>query len=317
MLLSYYVSKRSKIILLKEHVWLGSFYSEEAFNRYLDQTEYLKAWAKYNFEEAKEGEIDEEPSLTLRCQFCKEIGQDTYDDDFIVIQYNKNSNDIKQLISIIPADAQKLLDTCTKKGLVEANSLIYYEDDELSTEDALKTTSITYLGYFEEETSTVIGGEGLHGLTNHLWVGITKKNKEEFMKYFNQAEYLSALEKDSKPSIDLRCQFCKDVGINYYNPDFLHVFYSQEERSIEEIIKKYTPDPNLHNPMISDLHDNDIYKANGMFCYIDNGCRDPKKDQIFLIYKRSFEGIVKKSKKFVDEKDNYNDLQYIGAFEWD
>jgi len=39
--------------------------------------------------------------------------------------------------------------------------------------------------------------------------------------------------------------------------------------------------------------------------------------QTFLIYKKEFEGIVKKMNAFVDEKEHYNDLKYIGAFEWD
>ena len=55
-----------------------------------------------------------------------------------------------------------------------------------------------------------------------------------------------------------------------------------------------------------------------MFCYVDNGFRDSKKDSIFLIYKKEFVKYnIKKTNKFIDEKDEYNDLKYIGNFSWD
>jgi hypothetical protein len=38
---------------------------------------------------------------------------------------------------------------------------------------------------------------------------------------------------------------------------------------------------------------------------------------VFLIYKKDFEGYVKRTDKFIDEKENYNDLKYIGCFSWD
>ena len=162
--------------MAKIHVWIGSFKSEKDFNHYVDQSAYLKAWQMYSYGDA-DYEGDDEPNENLRCQFCKEINLDTFDDDFIVLQFNKKTEDIKQLISIIPANVDKLLKACKQKELENSNALIYYTDDDLTKSDASKCKTMTYLGIFEETNATVVGGEGLQGLNNHLWAGTTKKTK--------------------------------------------------------------------------------------------------------------------------------------------
>ena len=180
--------------------------------------------------------------------------------------------------------------------------MIYYTDDDLRKSDALKCKAMTYLGIFEETSATVVGSEG-QGLNNHLWAGTTKNTKEKFMDYFN---------KDGK-----ECQFCKDVGIKKYNQKTLCVYYGKMD-NVENIIKNTIPDKNLHDSMIKELETQHIKKINAMFCYIDNGYRDPKKDETFLIYKKEFERYkIKKTNKFIDEKNEYNGLKYIGCFMWD
>jgi hypothetical protein len=288
--------------MAKIHVWIGGFQSEKDFNHYVDQSAYLNAWQMYN-DGDDDYEGDDEPNENLRCQFCKEINLDTFDDDFIVLQFNKTTKDIKQLISIIPADADKLLKACKQNRLENGNALIYYTDDDLKESDASKCKTMTYLGVFEETKVTVVGGGGLQGLNNHLWVGTTKKRKEQFMEYFDQ---------DGEG-----CQFCKDVGIKNYNPKTLYVYYGKMD-TVENIIKNMIPDENIHDSILEELETQDIKKINAMICYVDNGFRDSKKDQTFLIYKKEFEQYkIKKTKKFIDEKDEYNDLKYIGCFSWD
>ncbi|MDR3058483.1 MAG: immunity 22 family protein [Prevotella sp.] len=302
------------------HIWLGQFDKKKDFDDYLDQSAYLKAWAKYDNEES--GDI-KEPSPELRAKFCKEIGLDTYDEDFIIIKYNSVNSDIKQLISLIPANANKLLESCKRKGIFQANALIYYSDNNLSELDAEKTQEMSYLGCFEEEQATVIGGTGLQGLRNHLWIGITKKTKDEFLQYFEQSEYIVALRKynngetKEKPSQDLRSQFCKDVGINNYNPQYLYIYYSLGLEPIEKIIREHTPDKNLYDSMINRVHQTNLTQANAMFCYVDNGERNPNNDQQFIIFLKAMAEKYPKPPKAIEQKDNYNDLEYIGAFKWD
>ena len=287
--------------MTKIHIWIGTFKTEKEFKQYVDQSKYMKAWQMYN--NGDENYVgDEEPDKDLRSNFCKEINIDFYDEDFIVFQFNKKSDDITQLISIIPADANKLIKICKQK-IEKGNSLIYYTDEEVNEKDALKCKSMTYIGVFEQDTATVVGGEGLQGLNNHVWAGVTKKTKEQFMEYFNQKEK--------------ECQFCKDVGIKKYNSNTLYIYHGKID-SAKKIIEDTIPDKKLHDIMLSDLEELGIKKINALFCYIDNGFRDAKKDSTFLIYKKEFVKYnIKKTNKFIDERDEYNDLKYIGNFSWD
>jgi hypothetical protein len=304
----------------KIHVWLGSFDKEEMFNKYLDQSPYLQAWAKYDNEDSGDAE---EPSPELRAEFCKEIGLDTYDEDFIVIKFNRQNSEIKQLISVIPANADRLLESCKKTGITSTNALIYYYNDNLSEKDAGKTRFVRYLGHFVEEPPTVVGGKGLQGLRNHVWIGTTKKTKEEFLQYFEQSEYLAALEAynkgetKKKPPQDIRCQFCKDVGINNYNPEYLYVYHRVNLESSEKIIREHIPDYNLHDPITMRIHQKAVFQANAMFCYVDNAERNPQKDQQFIIFLKEMAAKYPKPSKALEQQDEYDDLDYIGVFKWE
>jgi len=288
--------------MTKIHIWIGTFKTEKEFKQYIDQSKYLKAWQMYNDGDEKYVG-DEEPDKDLRCIFCKEINIDFYDEDLIVFQFNKKSEDINQLISIIPTDTNKLIKICKQKKLEKGNSLIYYTDEEVNEKDSLKCKSMTYVGVFEQKTATVVGGEGLQGLNNHVWAGVTTKTKEQFMEYFNQNEK--------------ECQFCKDVGIKKYNSNTLYIYHGKMD-FVKKIVEDTIPDKKLHSIILGDLEELGIKKINALFCYIDNGFRDSKKDSIFLIYKKEFVKYkIKKTNKFIDEKDDYNDLKYVGNFSWD
>ena len=57
-------------------IWIGQFDSEVDFTQYLDQSKFLQWWKKYD-----------EDNLELSCQFCKELGISSYDEDFLIIKY--------------------------------------------------------------------------------------------------------------------------------------------------------------------------------------------------------------------------------------
>jgi hypothetical protein len=287
--------------MAKIYVWIGTFESEKKFNDYVDQSAYLRAWKMYN-DGDPEYEGNDEPDANLRCNFCKETGMDFYEEDFIVVQFHKKTCGKNQLLSVIPADINCLVKACKQNALEKGNAVIYLNDAELKKSDASGCTSMTYLGLFEQTSPTVIGGEGLRGLNNHLWAGSTQKTKEQFMEYFNQ---------DNK-----QCQFREDVGIQNYNPAALYVYHGEMD-FVEKIIKKIIPDENLFDSTLDELGNYNIEKVNALFCYVDNARGDRKKDQVFLIYKKDFEGYVKKTNKFIDEKENYNDVKHTGCFSWD
>lgn len=74
------------------HIWVGGFKSVKEFEKFIDQKKYLEAWAVYDNEPPTGDEQqDAEPSAELRCNFCKEINIDTYDEDAIIAKYYKKS----------------------------------------------------------------------------------------------------------------------------------------------------------------------------------------------------------------------------------
>ena len=57
-------------------IWVGQFDSKADFEKYMDQSDYRKWWAEYD-------EVNKE----MRCQFCKELGVMSYDEDFLIMKY--------------------------------------------------------------------------------------------------------------------------------------------------------------------------------------------------------------------------------------
>jgi hypothetical protein len=97
------------------HIWLGTFGSREEFDKYLDQERYLKAWAVYDHEPPIGNEAeDAEPGPELRCDFCKELGLDTYNEDLIVMKYYKTLVDYKKVAHDILVEEQEFAALCKK-----------------------------------------------------------------------------------------------------------------------------------------------------------------------------------------------------------
>jgi hypothetical protein len=297
------------------YIWIGYFPTEKDFENYLNQSAFRKWWKD-----------NDEDNLDLCCDFCKEMGIADYDEDFAVIKYNRYSSDMNDLYGLIPAKEQTLTKVIAEKDITKANALICYNvGEDIDTKNARLTKQVKFLGKFEFDASVVYGAApSLAGLHNMLWLGKTSKTESEFMRYFNQSEYLNALQKFEKgeikkrPSPDLRCQFCKDLNINYYYPEYLTVFHSPKEMKAEDIIKNHTKDPELFYSMTSyTVDDLKIKSSNAMFLYIPNGKRDKKKNQNITIFRKAMIGKKTKPKGALDELDNYNDLSYIGTFAWD
>ena len=109
----------------KIHIWTGNFESENELNHYLDQSDYLRAWAVYDNEPATgDAAADEEPSPELRCQFCKENELDDYDRDAMTYCFARNGLAIKEAASVIPTDTTQLGKLVNKSGIDNFNALI-------------------------------------------------------------------------------------------------------------------------------------------------------------------------------------------------
>ena len=89
----------SKII-----IWVGQFNSEADFEKYMDQSAFHRWWKEYD-----------EDNKELRCQFCKELGVMSYDEDFLIMKFA--SDGLAELLNLIPANTQKIRQSIADKIL--------------------------------------------------------------------------------------------------------------------------------------------------------------------------------------------------------
>ena len=135
-----------------------------------------------------------------------------------------------ELLNLIPADTQKIIQAAAGNGIENINAAIMYNCREgISPKKAENTVSVSFLGTFDFDlnfTGTTASTAGLKYMT---WIGHTDKSETEFMEYFNQEQYLKEIEAyesgqtKKRPNPEHRCQFCKDLGIKFYYPEFLRI----------------------------------------------------------------------------------------------
>lgn len=300
--------------MAKMMFWVGYFPTEEDFERYMDQTEFYKWWSEHD-----------EDNLELRCQFCKELGISSYDEDFLIMKYLKESDNIQDCIDFIPANNELLRPEFERLSLAKANAVICYTKGHEIKDDVVdKPTSVSYLGVFNYSTKEIMSRFSTSGMRFSTFLGTTDKSEAEFMEYFNQDAYLEELkryesgETKKRPNPDLRCQFCKDVGITHYHPEFLKIKFTEEPVDALSIVKETVNDKHFPDLLFSNaLADKNIEYANCAFCYIANGFRDKKLDQHINIYKKDTPMFIKRKKNDLDELDSYNGLSYLGSFAWE
>lgn len=198
-------------------IWVGQFDSEADFEKYMDQSAFRQWWKEYD-----------EDNKELRCQFCKELGVMDYDEDSLIMKYS--SEGLENLLNVIPADTDKIKEILRAKKITVANAAIMYNSHEgISLQKATNTVSVSFLGSFIFELNPTGTTASTAGLKYMTWIGHTDKNETEFMEYFNQEQYLKELEayesgqSKKRPNPEHRCQFCKDLGIKFYYPEFLRI----------------------------------------------------------------------------------------------
>lgn len=124
----------------------------------------------------------------------------------------------------------------------------------------------------------------------HLWVGTNFEAESDYQKYF-ELDYSAELD---EPTYKV-CGFCKDIGIRWYDEDFIGIIpRSEQEIALDDLLKNSTLDPSELENVKAECANLGITKANAMFWYSDGG--------------------VDVSQPY---KSNYNGLKYIGLFEGD
>ena len=231
------------------------------------------------------------------------------------------SDGLAGLLNLIPADTQKISLSMADKNITMANAVICYNCREgISPKKAENTTTMTYLGTFEFELSPG-GMQGSNaGLEYMIWIGTTAKSREEFMEYFNQDEYMKEIRDyeegrtKKRPNPEHRCQFCKDVNIKYYYPEFLTVEIKDEPENPFNLVRMMIDNKLVLDWYIeSDIDEYHIKPSNCIVCYIPNGFKDNKRNQKIFIKKKNYDS-YETPKKFVDELDSYNGIQYLETY---
>ncbi|MBE9601360.1 immunity 22 family protein [Pedobacter sp. MC2016-24] len=164
----------------KIHIWTGKFASQQALNNYLDQQPYLKAWEKYDHEPPTGNqEQDAEPDPSLRCEFCKEISLDIYNEDTIIIKYYPENVAIGKIAKDILVSSSELKDSWSKTSNEEFNTVVAYQDKDLSPANATKTRLLQYLGQLNQ---TTVKTKKRKAKIHHLWIGEKNLNTKAILK---------------------------------------------------------------------------------------------------------------------------------------
>jgi hypothetical protein len=116
----------------------------------------------------------------------------------------------------------------------------------------------------------------------HIWIGESGKSKAEF------SEYYIDINLGIKES-----QFCKDLNINWYDDDLIGVYKSDSNNDLQITIKELPISPEKIQEVYELCIRKEIQQANALFYYADSN---------LLVN---------------DKNKKYNDLTYIGCFDWD
>ena len=102
-------------IMSKVHVWVGVNYDE-------DYDSYFEL-------DYSDPDMDiDDPNYKV-CQFCKDIGERWYDEDWIGVYRNPELMDVRLLLEELSVDEDTLTEIeniCREKNIEKANALFFY-----------------------------------------------------------------------------------------------------------------------------------------------------------------------------------------------
>ena len=117
-----------------------------------------------------------------------------------------------------------------------------------------------------------------------------------------------------RPNPEHRCQFCKDINIKYYYPEFLTVEIKDEPENPFNLVRMMIDNKLVLDWYIeSDIDEYHIKPSNCIVCYIPNGFKDNKRNQKIFIKKKNYDS-YETPEKFVNELDSYNGIQYLETY---
>ncbi|MNO83383.1 hypothetical protein D3C76_746870 [compost metagenome] len=122
----------------------------------------------------------------------------------------------------------------------------------------------------------------------HVWVGTNFSSEDDYLKYF-ELDYSVG---SDDPTYKV-CGFCRDIGVRWYDEDFIGIIPRKaEEVSLDEILVESAVDSRSIEGLKAECLRLNITKANAIFWYSDGGTDISK-----------------------PLKANYNGLKYAGLYE--
>lgn len=269
-------------------LWIGnSFSTEEEYKRYFLQHD------------------DSEDIFAPSCEFCRDIDECAYVDENLVLATRllepQSLDNIVNLIKVNQSEKNKILLKCADLGLQKANAFFWYINDNLDYPIEINPpyldsyNELKYIGCFLADEEYENKTSMIETTDNHLWIGSSSQSTKKYNEYFIQDESIDALESENY----IPCQFCKDVGIDWYNEDFIgYPKPRKNEIPVEELISEAIGISEEYMlPIIEKCKELNLITANALFWYQASD----------LSYLENL------SKPY---KDSYNQLRYIGKFKF-
>ena len=125
----------------KVHIWIGkNSLNEEDYEKY------------FELDCSTEGDF-EDPDYRI-CQFCKDIGEVWYDEDFIgIIPIFDQAVSIREILQEVPiaeTDIEKVTSKCDELEMKTANAVFYLTDSQVEVPRPYKDSynGLKYIGVF-------------------------------------------------------------------------------------------------------------------------------------------------------------------------
>jgi hypothetical protein len=124
----------------------------------------------------------------------------------------------------------------------------------------------------------------------HIWIGTTKKSKEEYFKYF-ELDY--STEGDFDDPDYKECGFCIDISEKWYDEDMIGIIpVSNENKPIVSLLEEIPLKKSEYDKVVNRCNLIGLNYGNAIFYYTDSE----------LVINKPY-------------KNNYNDLKYVGFYE--
>lgn len=139
-------------------IWVGQFDSEADFEKYMDQSAFRQWWKDYD-----------EDNKELRCQFCKELGVMSYDEDFLIMKmiqciYLYGLSNLSHVPNLCNLPNLRRIGICNMKRLEQMPTL----NRELESLDVEKNVPMLGVDSFRDVTPI--------NLPNLKWIRINLGN---------------------------------------------------------------------------------------------------------------------------------------------